>query len=149
MRPLMQWAECDWFDRIVHLELLDTKSPEWSAFAGLSELETITWSIVNQRTLELLAAGWQQAPSVLSKRQLSVTGYQLQGRFRPNGLRWQRSRDESSSAEQANKAAQAQIVVETKPESLPIEDYLQSIRSLEACSDEPVFLCRSPADRSQ
>jgi len=149
MRPLMQWAECDWFDRIVHLELLDAKYPEWAAFAGLSELDTITWTLVNQRTLELLAAGWQQAPSDLSKRQLSVTGHRLQGRFRPTGVRWQRSMDESSWAEQANKAGQAQIVVETQPETLPIEDYLQSTRSPEACSNDPVVLCRSPANGSE
>ncbi len=145
----MQWAKCDWFDRIVHLELLDTKHPEWSAFAGLSQLENVTWSRVNQQTLELLAADWQQAPSDLSQRQLSVTGYRLQGRFMPSGLRWQRFVDESSLAEQAKNAQPEHLVEETQTETLSIEDYLQSIRSAPDRSNNPMFLCRSPANGCQ
>lgn len=135
MRSLVEWTDCDWFQRIVRLQFAEHDRINGCEISQLHHLESLGWcpkdSTATAAAIQQMAADWQQWPNRRTNG-LYVAGYRFQGRFMPNGVHWLKS---AQDAETKN-ASDVQLM---QLEMVKMQDYLDMVRGDAADSSKPLL----------
>ncbi len=131
LKSVLKRIRCDWFERIVQMELIGFDRAMVPEIERMRGLEFVRWAVPTAELQERLPKSSTCDQRLIAE--LVVSGYRFNGQFMATGLEWRPNANPVSQAPYDN------------AETIPLADYIQqiSVRENPSNSSSPQFFCVS------